>query len=312
MKKFILLFSIVCLSTNCFSQVFHAFLFCKTNDPNIHQSVTINYGNVQNELQKIASALQLTYVEHSATGRNFTAPTVKKIIENTDVGENDIVFMYFSTHGAMTRYDSNIFPQLDIPTEMVSAYTQHLSMRKKNPKLVITAIEACSGYLNITPQEAFVYQGIDNKIPVPGLSDLEIRNIKKLFSSNCDLVITAGNPGKNTWATSSGSMFTNCLLRSMHEQFDTENELMVSWDRLLNQAKIYTSAMTANTPIQYYPVWEKNNCTGGPFASAGTQETSPVKERNLKFIVTPKRNLRPVNSHTEELTIKNESGIGIE
>src|SRR5690606_23895783 len=143
----------------------------------------------------------------------------------------------------------------------------------------------------ITPQEAFVFE--QGEIPsYDALTASQIKNIKKLFESECEIIITAGNPGKNTWATPYGSMFTNCFLRSMTEHFDMPQAKAkkVSWDNLLNQAKVYTYNMTKTTRIKYYPVWEKRNCNG--LVEQSLTDTSNVVQRDVTLNIATKKTWR--------------------
>jgi hypothetical protein len=246
------------------AQNLHAFLFCKTSDRKIGFSVRINYINMREQSQQIASALGLKYIEHPLTGSNFNVQNVNTLLSQTQITSDDIVILYFSTHGAKSRWDTNIFPQIDIPDSLIAAYKKHLGLLEKKPKMILTAIEACSGYQKITPQEAFVYeQRLSDDIP-DTLSSLQVANIKKLFSSSCGIIVTAGQPGKNTWATANGSMFTNCFLRALTEQINMPlaQSSKVGWENLLKQAKEYTYNMTKTTSIRYYPVWEKKDCNG--------------------------------------------------
>lgn len=250
------------LCGNAFSQKFHAFLFCKTSDRNIGTSVKINYANMQEALQIVADGLNYQYAEHSLTSLNFNIKNVNVVIDSTNIQPNDIVFMYFSTHGAKSKWDSNIFPQIDIPDTLLAVYKLYKKvLTEKNPKSIVTLIEACSGFLDITPQQAFIYQTAGDTNSVKLNSPLQKQNIQKLFSSDCNIIMTAGQPGKNTWATWQGSMFTNCFLRTLKEYIETPNLSMVTWDNVLKQCKQYTYDMTSSTRIKYYPVWEKSNCS---------------------------------------------------
>ncbi len=261
-KTFITLTVSILLCGNAFSQKFHAFLFCKTSDRSIGTSVKINYANMQEALQIIADGLNYEYAEHSLTSLNFNIKNVNAVTDSTNIQPNDIVFMYFSTHGAKSKWDSNIFPQVDIPDTLLAVYKLYKKvLTEKNPKSIVTLIEACSGFLDITPQQAFIYQTAGDTNSVKLNTPLQKQNIQKLFSSDCNIIMTAGQPGKNTWATWQGSMFTNCFLRTLKEYIETPNLSMVTWDNLLQQCKQYTYDMTSSTRIKYYPVWEKSNCS---------------------------------------------------
>ena len=253
------MFSLLILATS-FGQSVHAFLFCKTNDPDIGQSVKYNYANSRELFQSISSSLNYNYIEHSFTGSYFKSSTILEAIDNVNLNPDDIVLVLFSTHGARSGYDSNIFPQLDIPNDLISAYKQHQKLINKGPKFILTIVEACNGYQDITPQESFLYEQSNSTIQSDNYTSLQVNNIKKLFQEDidCNIIITAGQPGKNTWATPNGSMFINCFLRAFNEIISEGTQS--TWDNVLKRAKQYTFDMTGTTTIQYYPVWEVQTC----------------------------------------------------
>lgn len=263
--RFITIAFIILLSTTqSISQKLHAFLFCKTNDPEIRVSVSLNFSRFNDQTILIAEALGIERIPHICTGLDFKASKVSSIIANSNIDSNDIVIMYFSTHGEISIYDEIIFPQLDIPNEMVSAYNKHKQLVAHRPKFILTIIEACSGYTRILPQKAFLIEQSPTLTSDSLLTPLQISNIKTLFSSQCNTIITAGEPGKNTWASTSGSFFTNSLLLAMNEVINTaaDKKSNVTWDKLLKKAQIYTYEKTRGTTVRYHPVWETDNCTG--------------------------------------------------
>lgn len=252
----------ICLLIVCKSsaQSLHAFLFCNTSDPSIGFSVRVNFKNMKEELQTITNGLAYKYVEHSDTAGDFRVENVLNDLDTVKIHPNDIVFMYFSTHGAKSTHDSSIFPQIVIPHKLVAVYKLYQAMLAKNPRSVIAIVEACSGFQNITPQQAFIYQMALDTNTANIDTALRSQNTKNLFSTDCNIIMTAGQPGKDTWATMEGSMFTNCFLRALTESLDSRPAALVNWDNLLEQCKEYTLDMTITTPTQYYPVWEKTKC----------------------------------------------------
>lgn len=271
-------------------QKFHCFLFCKTADPEIGKSVIINYANMEIEAQMLAQALNMTYAEHAVIGNNFTIANVEDAIEKSNITPDDFVLLYFSTHGAKSTQDLTIFPQLDIPTVLVSSYKEHEEIAGKHPKVLITVVEACSGFLDITPQEAFIYEQGTGTSPQNQLSNTQITNVKQLFGLACELIVTAGQPGKNTWATSTGSMFTNCFLRALNQYINlpADQSHLVTWDNILQQAKQYTFDMTSTTPITYYPVWEKSDCTSKVALVGPMRDTSLVQSVRAELSIKTK------------------------
>lgn len=113
---------------------------------------------------------------------------------------------------------------------------------KNKPLCLITILEACSGYLDISPQEGFVTeQSVCDKL-VSRLENRQIANIKRLFSSACEIIVTAGGPGKNMYATSRGSFFTNSLIRAIDDYVNIKQSRadMVTWKNLLEYASACT------------------------------------------------------------------------
>lgn len=301
-KKINLLLILTLVVSSSFGQTLHTFLFCKTSDPKIGNSVKINYGNMQEAAQIIASNLEYTYKEYPLTGNSFNAINVQRTIASAVIKPEDIVILYFSTHGAKSKWDSNIFPQIDIPDSLVSAYKVHKQLTDKKPKSIITMIEACSGFQRITPQQSFIYQNMGDDIDIEKSITYKKENIKKIFLTNCNTIITAGQPGKNTWATSEGSMFTNCFLRAFGEYSDLEDINKVSWDNLLQQCKQYTYDMTRFTSIKYYPVWEKINCFNDSTIQTSSIDTSAIRN-NISLKIECKKQIRTKNPYDIELKL---------
>lgn len=313
MKRFALLLLMVFFLCHVLSaQQFHAFLFCKTFDETIGPSATVNYGKMGKQMQLMATALGMPFVEHSVLGSRFTASEVDKELANVKIEKDDIVILYISSHGAKSEYDSNIFPQIQIPESYVSAYKKHKELLKNKPLCLITILEACSGYLDISPQEGFVTEQSISDKGVSRLGGRQIANIKKLFSSACEIIVTAGEPGKNTYATSRGSFFTNSLVRAMEDYVNMKQSRaeMVTWKNLLEQASVYTQQLTRNTPIQYHPVWESRNCN--ELIPQYVKFIKGPEERAVSISVESRKRLSIFNRYGAKLTIENKSGIEID
>lgn len=258
-KGFLLLAAFV-FPSNSSAQKLHTFLFCKTMDSEIGDAVRANYVNVREHFQMVANALEYEYVEHAVTGFRFSVEEIEKSINNAAIDTNDVVILYFSTHGSIPRKDTIRFPQVAIRNEFISAYQRHIELRKKKPKVLWTIIEACSAYYDLTPQQSFVFEPQFEKSVVPDiLTTTQIKNIRNLFSSNQDFIITAGDPGKITLGTPTGSIFTNCLLRTMNELFSNANANFNShtWVNLLEQARQYTYDETTSLNHSYSPIWDE-------------------------------------------------------
>lgn len=54
-------------------------------------------------------ALGISFREHPVLGSRFTANEVDKELANVKIEKEDIVILYITSHGAKSKYDSNIF-----------------------------------------------------------------------------------------------------------------------------------------------------------------------------------------------------------
>jgi hypothetical protein len=292
MTKIVFL-AITLLLTSCsFAQHnVHAFLFCKTLDRKIGKSVQVNFFNVSEKLLTIANALKYGYKDHYLINNDYNIKKVDSVISNTPIDNDDLVFLYFSTHGGIARTDTSLFPRLDVPDSIIASFKEHMALLMKNPKFLITIIEACSGYIETTPQEDFVFrQGIGNE-PVISTSPDAVANIEELFSVPCKIIITAGQPGKDTWGTRNGSMFTNSFLQALtyYINLPANKRDLVYWDNILEQAKQNTIQMTSTTKGPYYPVWQ-TSCNN-PFGIIPQTivDTSEGRIPAITFTITTRR-----------------------
>lgn len=268
------------------AQDIHAFLFCKTTDQTIGKSAVANYGEMRNFCQLLEDATGFPLIDHSLIGNAFTRHRVNSKIEEAKIDSTDIVIVYFSTHGAKSIWDTGISPQVDVPNTRLSSYKIHQDLLKRKPKVLISIIEACSGYMDIQPQQAFL---LEQSLVAPE-NNLSVDVIKgkiiNLFNNTCSLLICAGQPGMNTWGTDQGSIFTKNFLKAFNENINQQSAES-SWDEILAKSKEYTFRFTRNTTYPHYPVWEKSNCAS--LIEQTIVETSePVASSLFKVTSTPR------------------------
>ena len=312
-SRHVLLVFLIFSFCRSFGQKMHAFLFCNTSDKDIGLSASINYMAMRDQFKLLASALNLGYQEYGISGIDFHMSSITNTLAKAQIGSNDVIILYINTHGSKSANDISKFPNLHIPDSVVSVYLKHQDLLKKQPKTILTIIEACSGYLPLSSQQAFVLQHSVTDTRISKLTTRQVENIKHLFSVPVKLIITAGEAGKNTYATSQGSIFTMALLKTMTEHIDYQSHLRsrITWDHVLEQTKTYTRNRTNELPIKYEPVWETREPNG--LIEQGFMHDNPFVPRNIEFILkTRKRSIIYRNRYAIELTIKNDSGFAID
>ncbi|EHQ27071.1 pYEATS domain-containing protein [Mucilaginibacter paludis] len=318
MKFSFLVMLLLCLLTCVQGQVLHAFLFCKTNDKNIGKFIGINYVNMENQLKVIAAALKYKYGDHHLTSVDYNLHQVNDTLNHTDIKPDDIVVLYFSTHGGRTKNHTGMFPLLDIPDSAIESFKEHLILLNKQPKILITIIEACNGYAMLEKQDRFI-MGLQSGIVSlqEKLDPNQTANLKKLFTTACEIIVTAGEVGKDTYTGPDGSPFTGYFLRSLNEYiaYNEKKRSEVNWSNVLDRAKTYTSNWTATTPIPTHPIWQLRQC-GTPIFISGEvkylQSFDAVEKRDVSLKITSRRRLRFKNPYDVTLNVINASNNPID
>ncbi len=258
MKKIILyaLFSLT--FTKVSAQNLHAFLFCKTNDQSIKAGIRINYYNFDELTSQVSIALGYRLVPHHVVGHHFNQANVENTIKNSVIGPRDIVLVYISSHGAKRVDDPDKFPHIDVPEVYISSFGIYKELAKKNPKTLIAIVEACSGYEKIEDaQIRFLYKQSAEDVKIPfnsATQQIRTANIIQLFHRGCRFIVSAGQPGMDTWASSKGSLFSNNFLRSFNE-ITSISPQTPTWERILDKSHYYTYDETRLTSLKHYPVW---------------------------------------------------------
>lgn len=259
-----------------FTQKIHGFIFCKTNPQSqnpdylstFDKGMLKNYHKMDSFCLTLSKAMKMPYIRHGLIGKDFNLDKIEKTLSAIkDISSEDLVILYFSTHGFISPRGDNIFPIVDIRDgNFVSTYTIYSKLIAHKPKFVLTLIDACSNYAELSPQDSFLVHS-DWKPVLDKLSGTN--NVRSVLNTNylllfrdCGQIIScAGQPGVTTYATSQGSIFTSAFLRVFNQ---TVNQKIgwLSWGRIFQQTKaivLKESSMPGMSP--HYPEWEISSCS---------------------------------------------------
>lgn len=302
MKKYFFAIMLFIIYNQSYGQSVQAFLFCNTNDPEIRDGARVNFHNFSELTEQIADALGYPLVRHHIIGSEFKNNVVEQMIRTAQISTRDIVIVYISTHGAKTEKDKDLFPIISVPNAYMSSFGIYSELAKKNPKTLITIVEACSGYKKLNDKQiVFLYkQSMTAAYPAPDPSVAATaatrrNNIGRLFSNGCRFIVCAGQPGFDTYATSQGSIFSNNFLFAFNEAMAIDPDKTLGWEDILKKSHQYTFDETRFMDLKHYPVWSNPKCSR-PVSqsieedSTDVSNTEPVIEELLTIIPTgPKR-----------------------
>lgn len=271
---------LLCIQKNSFSQSLHGFIFCKTNDKEIpldyqgtfDRGMQKNFELVDSLCKVVAKNLNLDYVPHFVLGKSFNLKQIEFTLDasRNAITNNDVVLLYFSTHGFIAEDSRSIFPIIDIRNgDFISTYLIHSKISKTKPKFLLTLIDACSNYANLTPQDSFLLKQsfefeVAKTTKLNDISNLKNTNYLTLFNGCTQIISCAGQPGATTYATSEGSIFTSSFLKIFYNNVNHSDGLL-SWSRIFENTKINVLENTSLPGlVKYYPQWEISTCSTVP------------------------------------------------
>lgn len=270
-----LIYLIAFSSLSIFSQKIHGFIFCKTNEEVINpdylntfdRGMQKNYERMDSFCQVLSRVMKMEYVRHVLIGKDFNLNGIETTLSNVkDIGSNDIVILYFSTHGFLSAKGNSLFPIVDIRNgNSISTYKIHNKLISLKPKFVLSLIDACSNYAELSPQDSFLINsiwkpGTQNIISNADISSVSNTNYLTLFKGCGQIISCAGQPGATTYATSEGSVFTTAFLSTFNQTVN-HSDGVLSWGRIFDKTKgivLKESSLPGLTP--HYPEWEIASC----------------------------------------------------
>lgn len=288
MKNIILFIILLLYCEDIFPQTFHCFLFCNTNEKDIGKGVEKNYSLVKRTIPKIAKVIDYKPVLHSIIGEQFNNHLSLQILDTCQFQNDDIVLIYFNSHGLRSYEEQSFFPRIKMGNGYKSIEDIYSNFKKnKKVKSVMMLIDACNSYQkNFTPLfpliEPIESEDIEN-ITYTGTQE---NNIKTLFSSSCNFIITAGDVGQYAWTSDNGSVFTSTFFNTFN-QYIKRTDVTFSWENFMELCHINTvhSIIDIRKPIQS-PIWDTDNCFKNFDIETDTLSPTPI----LKVRITSNPN----------------------
>lgn len=245
----------ICTLSNsivAYGQQVHAYIFCRTSPNKLNpetssefdKGVAVDYAHIHRFAQNVAVNLNFRYDEHPLLGNKFNAENVESTLSagRNVIHQNDVVILYFSTHGYIQANSSHIFPSVDLRDGVVSSANIFKKLSAARPRTLLTLIDACSNFRQLEPRDStyLMEPFIPNASTARAeLSKLKTTNYLNLFSFCKQIIVCAGQPGNSTYTDHAGSYFTSSFLKAFAEEVKPA-EGGYSWDHIIDQAVTYT------------------------------------------------------------------------
>lgn len=232
MKK---LFFLICLGvSSLYGGDFYGIIIADTQAGNIGNDVCIDLLQMSHTMRTISVSLERPFKQVVFTGNEVDGQTIAKKISKLDIGEEDLVFFYFSGHGQRAAiYKNDPWPLMIFSTGGMSGLNfseMVLSLLEKKPQFLLALADCCNTYQSLTPALVTMLQakgGLEK--------DREIAGIYQLFETQRGMIMACGSePGEPGWSTFLGGAFTINFLNSYRMELQEE---FPSWEVIFEKTR---------------------------------------------------------------------------
>lgn len=199
--------------------------------------------NMQEELLEIAEATGLTVHVKELFHHKLTFSGISKWIKESDIQPDDIVLLYYTGHGLRTEKTQTIWPAIYFPPKReIVEFTDLIDLLLSRPAaLYIAFADCCNNFV----KNAYLLEAKGNLLQPSGVFqptaksshfDLAGVSYRKLFMNTRGVIIASGSiPGKRSWCTERGGIFTNAFLTSLRSELDKADP---QWENIFKKAKV--------------------------------------------------------------------------
>jgi len=207
---------------------FHAVLVAATEDRTIGDVVEKDLRKVKRLVQSISKYTGLKLNEKTITGNNLNYSNVIAALDMS-ISKEDVVFFYYSGHGARTYHKKTKWPSLALEG-MTTPVNKLLDLdiiiakiQEKNPRFFMVIADTCN-----------------NPVEGEGNKNIEVlsasKNYQELFLKYYGHIIASSSkPGQKSWGNNTGSFFTNNFLNQL--SIALRSQKVANWHSIMDESE---------------------------------------------------------------------------
>lgn len=233
----------------------HVIGFGATNDTTIGEGCAIDIYTCFTQLGVVASSIGYDIEYYGGVGDDCNKTYLQKCLNSISCGNEDIVFFYYTGHGAREFGDTSKFPQMCLNAENKSGYVSVQSvidnLRKSNARLKIVLTDCCnmprSATIGKTQQigESYVTTEVKKE-----------NNYKELFVSVKGMVaVTSSSVGEYSISGKNGSIFSRAFYSALDDIVTSAEPKNATWKNLLEHVNHKMRYMTVPAQTAAYVIY---------------------------------------------------------
>ena len=175
-------------------------------------------------------------------GNSVTTENIFDHLDSIDSGPDDVVILYFTTHGYRTLSKTGIWPNLYFSNNNTGLdfETAYKIVQDKKPRLLIALADSCN---NVLPEDSIDLQYPKHKAMMMAAALNVEGHYRKLFlETEGTIIISSAIPDQFSWYfPQKGGIFTLKFLESLNESVHLEND----WESMLQMTTLKLSEEVA-------------------------------------------------------------------
>ncbi len=255
MKNAFIVIFLCLLGFQIYASTLHAIVIAATNDdiPKVAKGAQESFDDVKREIKYIEKYTDLYVKTYYCSGSSFNRSKVANIINNLDVGSDDVILFHYIGHGWRSTNQPSNWPNLSIGYEedeygdildeedkAVDFDIIQRALRGKGARLIIALADACNNRQNSGYYE---WDGIRGNASLSASTGRSSRVYKQLFENASGYVVAgAASSGQKAYISAEdGGYFTSSFVEVLKET--TTFSQSASWEDIVKRTKRRTTQL---------------------------------------------------------------------
>lgn len=215
-------------------------VFCNTLDESIGKSCFSDKERFISEMSAIQAAIGCDDVDWSNIyeGEQCSKENLESVLEELSCTDNDVIFFYYSGHGARSTRtsDSEWMPQMCLKYQsyeekkFASAKKVFESLKAKKPRLLIFLTDCCNDKKEWVSHKSLIDEAEEIEV-----ERMDVKALKELFyNSKGTVAATSSKIGQQSAGLDRGGLFSLAFWSELYRIEQNQAGKEISWDNLLN------------------------------------------------------------------------------